>query len=86
MIKIDKIKKKFIVKSVVVYLIVLLLIVTIMKTYAGGGKGRLEGHYQMSWDTIFSFSPIFLIGALIISYPFYCIFYKDYKKSKEKEK
>ena len=83
MMKIDNINKQVIIKSIITYLVILLLIIVIMKTYAGGGKGRLEGHYQMSWDTIFSSLYIFLIGALFISYPFFYIFYTQMKKKKK---
>lgn len=82
MMKIDN-KLELILKSIAVYLVMLLLMIIVMRTYAGGGKGIIGAHYQMSWDTIWSTFYIFLIGALFISYPFLSLFYKEYKKKKK---
>jgi predicted nucleotidyltransferase len=82
-----KYKRKLIYKCSFGYLIIFSVTILVQKYFAGAGKGRVGqiGHYaKRSWEDIFSLHSILILffGALLICYPLFYIYIKEYKNSK----
>ncbi len=61
-------KIKLVKKSALAYIAVLVCFVVLKKYWSGGGIGRMESHYSISWEQVWLNLPYYAIAALIISF------------------
>ena len=73
-------KRELIIKIVIAYLCALTMLILYFKFFSGHGKGRLGGHIEKSWQSVFSSIQYYIFGAIALCYPYFYISYKDYKK------